>query len=65
MFRNNLDYHDNKGALELGWSFPMPFIETDEAKGYIQYFTGYGESLIDYDAAVERIGIGVILADWF
>ena len=65
MFRNNLDYHDNKGALELGWSFPIPFIETDEARGYIQYFNGYGESLIDYNAAVERIGIGVILADWF
>ncbi len=64
MLRNNLDAHDNKGALKLGWSFKMPFLESDNVKGYIHYFNGYGESLIDYNAAVERIGIGLMLADW-
>lgn len=64
MFRNNLDFHDNKGALKLGWSFKVPFIEADNIKAYIQYFNGYGESLIDYNAAVQRIGIGFMIADW-
>lgn len=64
MLRNNLHFHENKGALRLGWSFKVPFIESDNIKGYIQYFNGYGESLIDYNAAVERIGIGFMIADW-
>ncbi|MBU1418500.1 MAG: phospholipase A [Proteobacteria bacterium] len=64
MLRNNLDRHDNKGALKLGWSFKVPFIKADNVKAYIQYFNGYGESLIDYNAAVERIGIGLMIADW-
>lgn len=64
MLRNNLNFHDNKGALKLGLSFKMPFIKADNVKGYIQYFNGYGESMIDYNAAVERIGIGLMLADW-
>ncbi|MDR9500810.1 MAG: phospholipase A [Desulfurivibrionaceae bacterium] len=65
MLRNNLTYHDNKGALKLGWSFKMPFIEVENLKGYIHYFNGYGESLIDYNAAVQRFGLGLMLADWF
>ncbi len=64
MLRNNLDFNENKGALKLGWSFKVPFIEADNIKAYVQYFNGYGESLIDYNAAVERIGIGFMIADW-
>lgn len=62
MSRNNLESGFSRGAVELTWSFPFwnyPFL-----KGYVQYFTGYGESLIDYDNYVNKIGIGFALTDW-
>ncbi len=62
MSRNNLESGFDNGAVELGWSFPLgkyPYL-----KGYLQYFRGYGESLIDYNEHVNRIGIGILLTDW-
>ena len=62
MTRNHIESGFDRGALELSWSFPLfdyPFL-----KGYVQYFNGYGESLIDYDNRVNRIGIGIALTDW-
>ena len=62
MTRNQIESGFDDGAVELGWSFPIgdyPFL-----KGYVQYFYGYGESMIDYDNKVNRIGIGISLTDW-
>ena len=61
MSRNNLESGFQRGALQLSWSFPLfkwPYL-----KGYVQYFTGYGESLIDYDHYVNTIGFGLSLTD--
>lgn len=61
MVRDNLNFRENRGALQLEWSFPM----FATVAGHVQYFLGYGESLLDYDHRVHRIGIGFVLADWY
>lgn len=60
MVRNNLDFSDNRGAFQVEWSYPL----NDRISWYFQCYTGYGESLLDYDHTVNRLGIGFILTDW-
>jgi len=57
---NNLRSDDNRTSVELGYSFPMG----ERLKGFVQYYNGYGESLIDYNERMHRIGIGIMLNDW-
>jgi phospholipase A1 len=59
LLRNNLR-QDNRGAVQLGWSYPL----SGKVKGYMQLFDGYGDSLIDYDHRTTRLGVGFLLADW-
>jgi len=61
MSRNNIESGFSRGAVELGWSFPL--FRYNFLKGYVQYFSGYGESLIDYNRYVNRLGIGLLLTD--
>ncbi|MFO8083468.1 MAG: phospholipase A [Desulfobacterales bacterium] len=60
LLRNNLDFDDNKGALEIGWSYPI----INKLRLYVQYFYGYGESLADYNVRSNRISFGVMINDW-
>lgn len=50
-----------KGATEISLSFPM----FKRYRGVVQYFNGYGESLIDYNHFQQRFGIGVLLSNLF
>lgn len=60
MLRNNLA-GDNKGATELGWSFPI----SSNLRGQVKYFNGYGHSLIDYDTDMEIFALGIVFTDLF
>ena len=63
MLRNNLRVADNRGAFQVDWSFPFRY--SKYLRWYFQYFTGYGECLLDYNASSDSIGVGVQLSDWF
>jgi phospholipase A1 len=55
--RNNLSFSDNRSGIELNLTYPIN-------KRYdllLQYFNGYGDSLIDYNRHVQRISLGVEL----
>lgn len=58
LWRNNLR-PDNRGAVEIGASWPIQA----GFRLYVQYFEGYGESLLDYDHPVSRVGVGFIFAE--
>lgn len=60
MVRDNLNFRENRGAVQVEWSFPMFAM----IGGHVQYFLGYGESLLDYDHRVHRIGVGFVFRDW-
>lgn len=57
MFRENFATH--KGAVELGMTFPL----WGRLRGYVQYFNGYGESLIDYNHNQQVVGLGIAITD--
>ena len=59
LVRNNFHFDEqNKGAVQLDWTFPL---WEKSLFGYLQLYSGYGESLIDYDKRSDRIGVGFAL----
>ena len=56
MFRQGKE----ENAIELTWSYPI----TPVFRVYSQIYSGYGESLIDYDRDVSRFAFGISLNDY-
>jgi len=57
--RSNFNYKNINAALRVDYSYP---IAATGLYFYVQYFLGYGESLIDYDKPVNKIGAGIALS---
>lgn len=55
MIRRN--FHTRQGAYQVDWSFPL----YKNLRGYVQWFDGFGESLIDYNHRTRSLGVGVQL----
>ncbi|AKP74683.2 phospholipase A [Piscirickettsia salmonis] len=56
----NIESGMKRGAVELDYSFPL----TKHINGFVQYFNGYGQSLIEYDHRTQSVGIGIALSHW-
>jgi phospholipase A1/A2 len=50
----------SRGSVQLDWVFPL----TGALHGYLQVFSGYGESLVDYNLQQTKWGLGVTIAGW-
>lgn len=57
--RDNLR-SNHRGALTAAFTYPL----NDRLKGYVEFFSGYGETLIDYNHSNERLSLGIALSDW-
>lgn len=53
--RNNLSFKENRSGIEINLTYPI----TTRYDFLLQYFNGYGDSLIDYNRHMNRISAGV------
>ena len=60
MSRNNLESGFSRGAEYLTLSYPIH----QHLRLFIQGFSGYGQSLIEYNHYTNGLGIGIALNDW-
>lgn len=51
------NFQSRKGGVQLGWTFPL----AGHVNGYMQFFSGFGYSLIDYNHSQNVLGLGVLV----
>lgn len=59
MSRNNIESRFRLGTLQFTWSHPI----SKRFSVYTQLFSGFGESLIEYNHYTNAVGIGIALND--
>lgn len=59
--RNTVESAFQRAAWQFTWSFPLG---VHNLKGYVQLFSGYGQSLIEYNHYTNALGVGISLSDW-
>ena len=50
----------SRGSLQFDWAFLL----ISNLHGYLQLFSGYGESMIDYNFRQNKIGLGISVIEW-
>jgi len=59
-FNGRYNIETNKGSAELEFTYPMT--SNKKIFYYLQGFTGYGQSLIDYHEYLNQVGFGISLS---
>ncbi|MCE9657081.1 MAG: phospholipase A [Burkholderiales bacterium] len=62
LWKTNFKAH--RGSLQLDWTMPVSRKDPKGLRWYAQVFTGYGESLIEYNFKQTSLGAGVTLFGW-
>jgi phospholipase A1/A2 len=50
-----------RGSLQLDWTYPVLRSQPSGLRWYAQLFSGYGETLLDYDHRQTSLGLGLTL----
>lgn len=62
LLRHSLQSGRNShGAVQLDYAFPI----AGSLRGHLQWFSGYGESMIDYNYRANYYGVGLSLLEWY
>ena len=55
------NWRTGNGSIEINYTYPF----WGRLRGFAQYFSGYGESLVDYNHKQQKFGMGIALTDIF
>ncbi|MEP7302263.1 MAG: phospholipase A [Caldimonas sp.] len=58
------NFGTRRGSLQLDWTMPVNRKDPKGLRWYAQVFTGYGETLVDYNFRQTSLGAGVSLFGW-
>ncbi len=58
--QNAVESGFKRGALEVDYAFPIHGI----LYGYLQFFSGYGQSLAEYNHYTNSAGVGIAISNW-
>ncbi|MBB3229416.1 phospholipase A [Halomonas stenophila] len=61
----SLLWRGNPGSGHMGAQLDYSWPLFGKIRGHVQYYHGYGDSLIDYDNSVQRLGVGFSLNPLF